>query len=110
LEISPKEIRSFKTQSGHVPFFDWLDNLTDAKGRHLIKIRLDRLASGLYGDCGFVGDSIFELRIHYGPEYRIYFAHDKESQVFLLCGGIKSSQNRDIAQAKIYWHEAKGKK
>jgi putative addiction module killer protein len=59
-----------------------------------------RLAEGLLGDVAFVGDGISELRIHYGPGYRIYFYRKGNTLVVLLCGGDKSSQQRDIASAK----------
>jgi putative addiction module killer protein len=59
-----------------------------------------RLAEGLLGDVAFVGDGISELRIHYGPGYRIYFYRKGNTLVVLLCGGDKSSQQRDIVSAK----------
>lgn len=64
-------------------------------------VRLDRLAYGLAGDAAPVGGGVSELRIHYGPGYRVYFCRRGEVVVILLCGGDKASQARDIAAAKI---------
>ncbi len=66
----------------------------------LIASRLDRLAFGHTGDAEPVGQGISELRIHYGPGYRIYFRRHKDTIIILLCGGNKSSQAKDIKTAK----------
>ena len=66
----------------------------------VIAARLFRLANGLFGDVSAVGEGISELRIHYGPGYRIYFQQRNQEILLLLCGGDKASQNRDIATAK----------
>ncbi len=65
-----------------------------------IGARLDRLALGHFGDSGSVGDGVTELRIDYGPGYRVYCLRRGEKLVVLLCGGDKPSQARDIAQAR----------
>jgi putative addiction module killer protein len=66
-----------------------------------------RLESGLYGDCEPVGEGVSELRMFFGPGYRVYFGEDGDDIVILLCGGDKSSQRRDIKAAKAYWKEYK---
>jgi len=81
-------------------FSDWLDGLRDRDARARIQIRLDRLALGNPGDVKPVGDGVSELRIAYGPGYRVYFVQRGKVLVILLCGGDKSSQSRDIATAK----------
>ncbi len=65
-----------------------------------IAARIDRFASGNFGDVATVGGGVFELRINYGPGYRVYCLRRGQHRVVLLCGGDKSSQNRDIKQAK----------
>ena len=81
-------------------FRKWERKLKDRKARALIAARLYRLASGLAGDVSPVGDGVSELRIHYGPGYRVYFRQQGETIVILLCGGDKDTQARDIATAK----------
>ena len=83
------------------PFSRWLGDLKDQKARVRIHARLDRLALGNYGDVRPVGEGLSELRIHYGPGYRLYCMQRGMRIVVMLCGGNKSSQERDIEQAKI---------
>ena len=81
-------------------FRKWRTALKDEQARALIASRLDRLAYGHTGDAAPVGDGISELRIHYGPGYRIYFRKQNKTVILLLCGGDKSSQATDIKLAK----------
>ena len=78
----------------------WEQKLRDRRARTLIAARLLRLAEGLLGDVGPIGDGVSEFRIHHGPGYRGYFLRRGDSRVVLLCGGDKASQSRDIATAK----------
>ena len=80
-------------------FIDWLLGLRDRKARSKIAIRIDRLQDGNFGDAKFFG-GIGELRINYGPGYRIYFVTRGDVVVILLCGGDKSSQGRDVIRAQ----------
>lgn len=81
-------------------FRDWLVSLRDRKARLRIDDRLKRLASGNAGDTKSVGDGVQELRLHFGPGYRVYFIWRDGVLIILLNGGDKSSQARDIAKAK----------
>lgn len=81
-------------------FAKWESRLRDKRARTIIAARLMRLAAGLPGDVEPVGDGVSELRIHYGPEYRVYFQQRGNVLIVLLCGGDKGSQARDIAAAK----------
>ncbi len=81
-------------------FDKWLSGLRDRQAMVRIAARLDRLASGNFGDSLAFGGGISELRINYGPGYRVYCLRRGEYRVVLLCGGDKSSQVRDIARAK----------
>lgn len=87
-------------------FRDWLDGLRDRKARIRIDDRLKRLASGNAGDTKSVGDGVQELRLHYGPGYRIYYIWQDGILIILLNGGDKSRQTRDIAKAKRLAKEA----
>ncbi|MGW8157688.1 MAG: type II toxin-antitoxin system RelE/ParE family toxin [Desulfoprunum sp.] len=82
-------------------FARWLGDLKDQKARMRIHARLDRLVLGNYGDVHPIGEGLSELRIHYGPGYRLYCMQRGMRIVVMLCGGDKSSQERDIEQAKI---------
>lgn len=81
-------------------FRKWEGKLKDRKARAKIAARLFRLQNGLLGDVSAVGEGVSELRIHYGPGYRVYFCKRGQKLIILLCGGDKSSQDRDIKQAK----------
>jgi putative addiction module killer protein len=81
-------------------FKEWLATLRDRKAKLIIATRLQRLGQGLFGDAQSVGGGVNELRIHFGPGYRIYFQVRGNSIVLLLCGGDKSSQSTDIERSK----------
>ncbi|HTW79528.1 MAG TPA: type II toxin-antitoxin system RelE/ParE family toxin [Terracidiphilus sp.] len=81
-------------------FRKWRLKLSDERARALIASRIDRLVFGNAGDVKPVGEGVSELRIDYGPGYRIYFKKRGNSLVILLCGGDKRTQDRDIKRAK----------
>ncbi len=81
-------------------FRKWRERLKDQHARTLIASRLDRLAYGHHGDVASVGQRIGELRIHHGPGYRIYFTRRGNTLIVLLCGGTKSTRQRDIKTAR----------
>ena len=81
-------------------FRSWESKLRDKRARTIIAARLLRLVEGLAGDVAPVGEGVSELRIHYGPGYRVYFQQRGNTLIVLLCGGDKSSQRRDIETAK----------
>jgi putative addiction module killer protein len=78
----------------------WIEGLRDLRARGRILSRMARVSLGNLGDAKSVGDSVSELRVDYGPGYRVYFTRRGRRIVLLLCGGDKSSQDRDIARAK----------
>ena len=82
-------------------FQRWEQNLRDRRAKTLIATRLFRLANGLSGDVKPVGEGVSEMRISYGPGYRIYFKQQGCRIIILLCGGDKSSQANDITLAKM---------
>jgi putative addiction module killer protein len=81
-------------------FDTWLTRLRDKKGKARILLRLDAVRLGHLGDVASVGDGVRELRVHFGPGYRIYLSHRGATLIWLLGGGEKSTQARDIAAAK----------
>lgn len=86
-------------------FLDWLRALKDLQAIARIQIRIDRLSLGNAGDVGPVGEGVSELRIDYGPGYRVYFVQRGKTFVLLLCGGDKKTQQRDISRAKTLARE-----
>ncbi len=81
-------------------YFKWEHKLKAQRAKAAIAARVFRLANGLFGDVSPVGQGISELRIHYGPGYRIYFKQNGNEIVILLCGGDKNTQSKDIETAK----------
>jgi putative addiction module killer protein len=81
-------------------FASWFANLRDRKAKARVQVRIDRMEVGNFGDVAPVGQAISEMRIAYGPGYRVYFVQKGPIIVILLCGGDKSSQSSDIIKAK----------
>jgi putative addiction module killer protein len=81
-------------------FAHWFKKLRDRQAKSRILARIDRLEQGHFGDVESVGDGVSELRVFYGPGYRIYFTRRSSVVVILLSGGDKKSQSKDIAKAK----------
>jgi putative addiction module killer protein len=71
----------------------------------IVRARLNRVRLGNFGDCKPVGEGVEELRIDFGPGYRVYFGREGSQVAILLCGGSKAAQARDIAKARRYWKE-----
>ena len=88
-------------------FEQWLGNMRDAKGKARILSRMDSAALGNFGDCQPVGEGVSEMRIHFGPGYRVYFMRRGSSVYVLLIGGDKSTQKRDIRRAQKMARELK---
>ena len=84
--------------------------LKNLKARAKIRVRLDRLKLGNLGDCKSIGSGVQELRIDFGPGYRVYFGQDGDILILLLCGGTKKFQTKDTRQAKEYWRDYKERK
>ena len=99
MEATPRELQIYLTEDSRAPFSEWLASLRDIKARAKIRVRLDRVSLGNLSDHHGVGDGVQELRIAYGPGYRVYFGQVGATIVLLLCGGDKSTQNADIKHA-----------
>ena len=106
-DVHPREIQIYRTPNGQQPFTQWLESIRGVNTRDRIQARADRLKFGNFGDYKSVGDGVCELRLNFGPGYRIYFGQVRNKVVLLLCGGDKSSQARDIERAKTYWLQYK---
>lgn len=99
------EIRRYLTAGGVDPFGEWFNALRDSQAQARVRARIDRVGRGLFGDCEPVGEGVSELRIDWGPGYRVYFARAGAEIVLLLLGGDKRKQQADIKTAKEYWHD-----
>jgi len=88
-------------------FDEWLAGLSDQRGKARILARLDSASLGNFGDCEPVGEGVSEMRIHFGPGYRIYFMRRGETVYVMLNGGDKDSQKRDIELAKAMARDLK---
>jgi putative addiction module killer protein len=105
MEAQPREIKEYQTNEGKTPFSEWINSLQDLNLRVKIEKRLDRVALGNLGDYRSLGEGVYELKIDFGPGYRIYFGQIGLQIILLLCGGDKSSQKQDILKAKEYWKD-----
>ena len=97
------KIELYVTEEGKVPFSEWLQSLKDRKSRAKIRVRLDRVRLGNLGNNKFLGKGVYELKIDYGPGYRIYYGQTGKEIILLLLGGEKKRQQSDIKQAQEYW-------
>jgi putative addiction module killer protein len=102
MTVEPREIRRYITNKGKVPFAEWLDSLRDQKAKTIIDKRLNRVSKGNLGEYRSLGEGVYELKIDFGPGYRIYFGQIGKVIILLLCGGDKSTQDQDIRQAIDY--------
>lgn len=93
------EIRHYVTPAGKDVFEAWLTALADARAQAKIAARLNRLALGNFGDCKSLGRGVYELRIDWGPGYRVYYAMIERTCILLLCGGDKRKQSSDVQRA-----------
>jgi len=107
MENREKTILIYVKEDGKMPFSDWLESLRDRKARAIIRTRINRIRLGNLGDCKSVGEGVSELRVNFAAGYRVYFAQQGNMVIILLHGGDKSSQQKDIKQAKLYWQDYK---
>jgi len=99
-----KELKYYCGPNGKEPYTEWFKGLRDAKTKAIISIKIDRLKLGNFGDCEPIGEGLSELKIYYGPGYRVYFGQIENTIIVILCGGDKSTQAKDIKLAHEYWN------
>jgi putative addiction module killer protein len=110
MESNRRDVRHYLTPSGRDVFGEWVTRLKDRVGRAHILKRIDRLEGGNFGDHRSVGEGVWELRVHIGPGYRVYYGEEGRTLVLLLCGGDNKSHSKDIRLAQSFWHEFRGDK
>lgn len=106
--MSQYKILMYKTDNGKVPFIIWLESIKDSTTKRRIRLRVDRMIDGNFGDTKNLGDDLYELRLFFGSGYRIYYTIEKDVLVILFSGGDKSTQSDDIKKAKLYLRDYKG--
>ena len=84
-------------------FQEWLCGLKDLSAKVAIVKRIGRVMEGNFGDRRYVGEGVWELRVHYGPGYRIYYGEDGPRVILLICGGDKGAQQKGISRAIELW-------
>jgi putative addiction module killer protein len=100
-------IEYYTTSDNVGPLMRWLQALRDAQARVRVVRRIELLERGGFGDCKPLRDGVWELRIHHGPGYRVYYGMMGKTIVLLLCGGDKRTQARDIEAAVAYFEDHK---
>ena len=105
--VQPIKLQIYRDSKGRAPYTKWRKSIKDRTTRARIQTGVDRLRSGNFSKCKSVKGSVFEIRLKFGPGYRVYFGKVDNTIVLLLCGGDKSTQDEDIKQAKAYWREYK---
>lgn len=104
MDVRPREILIFESKAGKKPFSDWMDTLIHSRVYEIILVRIERVEDGNFGDCEPVGSGARELKVDFGPGYRVYFGEDGDF-VVLLGGGKKKTQESDIKIARKLWDE-----
>jgi len=105
---TPYSLEYYLGDDGCAPFTEWLSTLRDRDAHARISARLNRVKLGNFGIIKALGDGVIELKIDYGPGYRVYYAMNGKTVVLLLIGGDKATQTRDVKVAKAYWKQQQG--
>jgi putative addiction module killer protein len=108
MRLLERQVKVLSLRGGKFPFDDWFEGLTDQMAAATVATRIQRLRTGDFGDFRDVGEGVIELRIDYGPGYRVYIAQVLGAIVVLLIGGDTSTQERDIKRAQRLWKENRG--
>lgn len=103
--MSMYEIRRYQARNGKEFLTEWLDALKDREGYRAILRRINRMEEGNLGDHKFCSDGVWELRVNFGPGYRVYYGIAGSQMILLLCGGDKRTQSSDIFRAVQYWRD-----
>ena len=101
-------ILEYVDKAGKSPFQIWLHGLKDIKGRACIRREINKLRLGHLSNTKSLKEGLFEMRVFFGPGYRVYFGISGQNTIILLWGGDKGSQKRDIIKSKIYWNRYTG--
>lgn len=103
VKIKERLVEYFRTPGGKLPAQEWLHSIKDKMTQAILYKRIRQAGLGNFGDHKSVGDGVQELRINYGPGFRIYYGIHEDEVILLLIGGSKKTQTADIEKAKTYW-------
>lgn len=103
------EIRIYSDVNGKCPFEEWINKLKDVKAKAIIRVRIARLQTGNFGDCKSLREGLQELRIDYGPGYRVYCSRQGPFIVLLLSASDKRTQDHEIQKAIDYLKDWKSR-
>ncbi len=114
IESKPREAIYYQTASGIEPVYDYIKKMKDHIGQAKIRAKISKAERGNFGQEGngyrHISGDVWELKVHYGPGYRVYFALDNDELIVLLVAGDKKSQDADILEAQKYLDDYKGQK
>lgn len=99
------EVIHYQTDAGEDVFAAWIASLRDQQAAARIASRVERICAGLVGDCKPLAEGVWELRVDWGPGYRVYYAQSGRQVILLLCGGDKRRQKADIKRAIALWQD-----
>ena len=105
VDAKTRQVEYFITEDGRCPFIEWHKNLKDKKIAAKVMIRIERVKQGNFGFCNSIGKGLSELKMDFGPGYRVYFGQVANKIVIILCAGDKKSQSKDIILAKKFWDD-----
>jgi len=100
-----KTVLLYTAEEGWVPFNNWLSSVKNLSAKARIRMHINRLRLGLFGNSKSIGKGLHELRIDEGKGYRVYYGNDGKDVVVLLCGSAMKTQQKDITKAMEYWHD-----
>lgn len=103
MDGTERDLRVLELDNGRTPAQEWYDAIRDTGTRARIRARITRARYGSFGDFKNLDGEVYEMRLDFGPGYRVYFAFNRGELIVLLVGGDKSSQRQDIAAATSYW-------
>ena len=107
--LIPRQIFYYTSRNAKIPFMEWVDAL-DSVTKEIVRERLEKIKIGYFGDYKNLGEGVFELRIHFGCGYRVYYGIDGPEIVLLLCGVDKGTQSKDIKKAKFFLEDYRNAK
>jgi putative addiction module killer protein len=107
--MRPREVRYYQTPRGRLPAKESLASVRDGFVQAILYKRIRQAGLGQFGKVRNIGDGIFEMKIDFGPGYRIYYGIYKDEPILILMVGSKRTQRSDIKKAKMYWVEWKGR-